>query len=110
MQEVTGSTPVFSTKPRSRKVSGLFLFITSMFYTYIIFSERIDRYYIGSTDDLQRRLSDHNSGRTPSTRHKGPWVLKWSKEFPTCSEALAEEKRLKSRKSRVNLEQLISGD
>ena len=81
-----------------------------MFFTYIIYSQRIDRYYIGSTDDLQRRLDDHNSGRTPSTRKKGPWMLRWSKEFATRSEALAEEKRLKARKSRAYLEQLISGD
>jgi len=80
-----------------------------MFYAYIIHSERIDRDYIGSTDDLQRRLEDHNAGRTPSTRRKGPWSLRWSKGFVTRSEALAEEKRLKARKSRVYLEQLISG-
>jgi len=79
-----------------------------MYHTYIIYSEGIDRYYIGSTDDLQRRLNDHNTGRTPSTRLKGPWTLKWSRAFTTRSEAMAEEKRLKAKKSRTYLEYLIS--
>ncbi len=86
---------------------GAFLF-TEMFYCYVIYSERIDRYYIGSTEDIGRRLNDHNTGRNPSTKQKGPWVLKWSKEFPTRAEAMVEEKRLKSRKSRTFLEQLIA--
>jgi len=81
-----------------------------MFYTYIIYSERIDRYYIGSTEHLDQRLNDHNNGRTPSTKKKGPWALKWSKEFATRSEALAEERRLKAMKSRIYLEQVIGGD
>ena len=80
-----------------------------MFYTYIIYSECIDRYYIGSTENLDRRLNDHNGGRTSSTRGKGPWTLKWSKQFSTRSEAVSEENRLKARKSRIYLEQLIGG-
>ena len=79
-----------------------------MYHTYILYSEHIDRYYIGSTDDLLRRLNDHNTGRTSSTKHKGPWTLKWSREFETRSEAMAEEKRLKAKKSRTYLEYLIS--
>jgi len=79
-----------------------------MYYCYIIYSESRDSYYIGACQDIKKRLEDHNNSRTPSTKSGKPWVLKWHKEFETRSEALAEERRLKQKKSRKYLEFLIS--
>jgi hypothetical protein len=45
-----------STKAPIPKGFGAFLF-TEMFYCCVIYSERIDRYYIGSTEDIGRRLN-----------------------------------------------------
>jgi putative endonuclease len=39
-----------------------------MYYIYILFSLKTNKYYVGSTDDLQRRLKHHNGGSTPSTK------------------------------------------
>ena len=39
-----------------------------MYYIYILFSLKTNKYYIGSTDDLARRLKHHNGGSTPSTK------------------------------------------
>ncbi|AFN75052.1 hypothetical protein MROS_1819 [Melioribacter roseus P3M-2] len=43
------------------------------FFTYIIFSPSKNRFYVGSTNDIQRRLNEHNSGQTKSTRPGKPW-------------------------------------
>ena len=76
---------------------GLVLFPTPFFfamsaYLYILFSEKIDRFYVGSTDDLESRLKRHNAGNTPSTKAGAPlWELKYSEEYPTRSEACKRE-------------------
>ena len=47
------------------------------FFVYILFSERLDRYYVGTTDDVVKRLKKHNSKHYPSAfTSKGiPWDL-----------------------------------
>jgi two-component system invasion response regulator UvrY len=54
-----------------------------MFYTYIIYSAKIDRYYIGSCEDIKLRLLQHNSGRNLSTKAGGHWELKYTETFET---------------------------
>ena len=74
-----------------------------MFYTYILQSEATGRYYIGSTDNLDRRFKEHNdphySGSKTTKRFKGPWNLAYSETFNTRSEAMLREKQIKSWKS-----------
>jgi putative endonuclease len=79
-----------------------------MFFVYIIYSHELDRFYIGQCQDLQRRLADHNNSRSTYTKRGKPWILKWSMEFPTREEAIAEELRIKKKKSRNYIEWLIS--
>jgi len=71
-----------------------------MFYLYLIESETSGRYYIGQTDDLQRRLVDHSGHRKKFTNGKGPWRLIGYKSFHSRSEAIMEERRLKRAKNR----------
>jgi putative endonuclease len=61
------------------------------------------RFYIGSTDNPQRRLSEHNSDRGHCTfTHKyRPWSLVWTEEHPTRSAAMEREKQIKAMKSAV---------
>jgi putative endonuclease len=59
-----------------------------MYYTYIIQSESTGKLYIGQTNNLQARISKHNSDKNISTKNKGPWVLLFYKEFQTRSEAM----------------------
>jgi putative endonuclease len=58
------------------------------------------RYYLGSTDNLDRRFCEHQEGKTYSTRRLGfPLVLVASRSFPTLQEARSEERRLKKWKN-----------
>ena len=52
-------------------------------------------FYVGSTRDLERRLSEHNEGLGAAyTRHRLPVVLRWSAHFDRVDDAYAAEKRL----------------
>ena len=54
------------------------------------------RFYVGHTDDLERRLGQHETGAIPGfTRNYLPAKLVWSAEFPTREEAKAAEKQIK---------------
>jgi len=67
-----------------------------MYYTYILKSLKDNTYYYGSTSDLNRRLKDHNAGRSRYTKSKRPWKLYYFEEFSTKSEALKKESFFKS--------------
>ena len=82
-------------------------------YLYILSSQRTNRYYVGTTTDMDVRLRQHNDpAQNPSrwTRSGGPWDLAFSQEFATNREALRAEKYLKRMKSRAFLEKLIRGE
>ena len=77
------------------------------FFTYILFSQKLNKFYIGSTDDIYRRLSDHNRGKTSFTKTGIPWDLVYKEAFPTRSEALRREKYIKNQKSVIYIRSLI---
>ena len=79
-----------------------------MAYVYILLSEKTSAYYIGSCNDIEERLRRHNAGHSLSTRKGIPWKLVYQKVFATKSEAMKEEYRIKSQKSRLYIEKLIS--
>jgi len=81
-----------------------------MYWTYILRSLRSGKLYIGSTSDIDRRLNDHNRGKTISTKNRGPWTLIYSESFETKIMALNREKHLKSYKGGNALKRLINGD
>jgi putative endonuclease len=77
-------------------------------YLYILYSEKTDRYYVGSADDVEARLKHHNAGSTPSTKAGAPlWELKYTEEYPTRSDARKREYAIKRKKSRKYIEWLI---
>ncbi len=78
-----------------------------MYYTYILFSQKLNRYYTGSTEDVERRLQQHNWSRTPSTKAGIPWELVYKEKYETKSEAVKREYEIKRRKSRKYIEFLI---
>jgi putative endonuclease len=104
MQEVIGSTPIFSTKATH---SGC-LFCFMAYYTYILYSDKTDRYYVGSCHDMGIRLAQHNAGRNTSTKAGAPWQLRYSETYPTSQLARKREAEIKRKKSRRYNEQLIS--
>src|SRR6478609_436161 len=72
-------------------------FFTSMhFYAYILRSEKDLRYYYGSTEDLQKRLSTHNKGEVKATKYRRPLTVHYYEIFETRSEAFRREHFFKS--------------
>ena len=65
------------------------------YYVYIIRSEEGFR-YIGYTPDLKRRMSEHNSHKSHSTKHGHNWQIIYTEEYLTRSEAMKREKWFKS--------------
>ena len=78
-----------------------------MFYVYIIRSLKDGSYYIGSTSNLGKRIKRHNRGHSISTKNKKPFTLVYKKEYKIRSEAVREERRIKSQKSKIYIENLI---
>jgi putative endonuclease len=67
-----------------------------MFYVYILYSERCDRYYIGQTADLEVRLSRHNGKLEKSTSPYVPWIMVCFITKETRSDAMILETKLKN--------------
>lgn len=67
-----------------------------MWYVYIVRCSKDDTLYTGITNDLERRIKQHNEGKGARyTRGRGPIVLLKAWEFPNKSEAAKEEYRIK---------------
>jgi len=67
-----------------------------MYYTYILFNNITNRYYIGYTPDLRNRLKEHLSGNVKSTKSNLNYELAWYCAFPTREQATSFEQYLKS--------------
>jgi putative endonuclease len=52
-----------------------------MYYVYILLSLKDQRTYIGYTNDLGRRITEHNTGKSKSTKNRTPFVLLFTEEF-----------------------------
>ena len=78
-----------------------------MAHVYILYSQTIDTYYVGSTGNLEDRMIRHNAGRSIYTKTGIPWTLVYAKEYATKAEACREEYRIKAEKSRKYIEQLV---
>lgn len=79
-----------------------------MFYCYILQSIKNNKYYIGSTENLLKRLEKHNSGLAKSTKPYVPWQLVYYEEYNTNEEAINREQQIKSWKKRAIIEKLIN--
>lgn len=76
-----------------------------MWFVYFIKSLSRKWYYVGSTNNFIRRVSEHNAGKVLSTKSKRPFVLVYTKEFKTEQESRAYERLLKSK--RIEKERII---
>ena len=66
-----------------------------MFTVYAIQSQVDQRIYVGFTQDMDRRLTEHNSGKTKSTKGYRPWILIYTDQKDSRTEARKREKYLK---------------
>ena len=77
------------------------------FYVYILHSEEMDRYYIGQTANLDKRIERHNKGYVKSTKGYRPWQLVYYEKYESRSESMERERYLKSLKSKIALKELV---
>ena len=86
-----------------RKVLGFTLYImTNRFYVYILASiENEGKYYVGYTEDIEKRIADHNSGTQTYSKRYAPWRLVTYIVFSDMSQAKKFEKYLKSHSGRT---------
>jgi putative endonuclease len=68
-----------------------------MFWVYIIYSDFLDRYYVGSTDNIERRIREHNSGKGNFTSKRMPWKQVITLSLKTRSDAVKLELKIKRR-------------
>ena len=72
-----------------------------MYFVYNIESADQEHWYVGLTEDIEQRLAEHNSGKSPHTKKFGPWKLKSFTAFIDRSRAEAFERYLKSHSGRA---------
>ncbi len=68
-----------------------------MHYVYVLKSTTDGNLYIGSTNDLRRRLSEHNDGKARSTSPRRPFKLAYYEAYRAREDALHREESLKLR-------------
>ncbi|MCE2743076.1 MAG: GIY-YIG nuclease family protein [Fluviicola sp.] len=81
-----------------------------MYHTYILFSIKKNKYYIGSTSNLQERLLKHNSNHKGFTGGVGDWQVVYQENYQSKSEATQRELQIKKWKSRKVIESLMKGN
>jgi len=81
-----------------------------MFYTYILYSNSADKFYIGATENLENRLAKHRNKNKGFTNQATDWQIVFSKNFETKIEALALERTIKNWKSKKMILKLIHKD
>jgi putative endonuclease len=79
-----------------------------MWYVYVLRSKVDSKHYLGSTDDLRRRLREHAEGQCQSTRTRGPLELEAYIAVRKESTARELEKYLKTGSGTATLRKRIS--
>src|SRR3990167_9654523 len=94
--ELRGASTLCERAIRSKVVSHVALAEWDMYYVYILKSEKNWSRYIGVTEDLKRRLTEHNSGNARYSSAKKPFKIIWYCAFTIKTRAHEFEKYLKS--------------
>lgn len=83
-----------------------------MYYVYVLVNKQSGKIYIGQTDDLEKRVRQHNerSFRKSSytKTNKGEWVLAYKEELGSRKESMVREKQLKSFRGREYIRSQIT--
>ena len=79
-----------------------------MFTVYVLYSQKHTKIYIGYTSDLPNRILSHNQLATKGHTIKyRPWVIAYTEEFETKSEAIIRETKLKTANGRKFVWEII---
>ena len=106
MREAISESAYLGSEPEAHPPSAENL--KNMFFIYIILSLSHSTRYIGSTDNIEKRLKEHNRGRVRYTKGRRPWQLIYSERFVTLSLARKREIYLKSGQGRKFIDNILS--
>ena len=65
------------------------------YWVYVLYSDTGGRFYVGLSEDPQRRLASHNAGKSRWTSRHVPWRIVFERRFPSLTEARRFENLLK---------------
>lgn len=74
-----------------------------MYYVYVLKSIKNGDIYIGHTEDLRKRLEDHNNGNSSATKHNKPWILIYYEAYKNKKDATKREVQLKNHRAKDDL-------
>ena len=80
---------------------------TMYFYTYVLRSEKDNKLYIGWSDNLRKRVTEHNKGLVTATRNRLPFRLVYYEACLSKELAIAREKQLKTGFGRAYLKKRV---
>lgn len=78
-----------------------------MWIVYVLKSKVANKYYIGCTNNLFRRIHEHNSGETSSNKAYVPYELVYKEEYQDRTLAYKREKEIKNYKGGNAFKKLI---
>jgi putative endonuclease len=78
-----------------------------MYYVYILLSLKDGKFYIGFSEDIQKRLADHNAGRNTSTKPRRPLKLIYYEAHLSKEDALRRESYFKTIKGKSTLRRIL---
>jgi putative endonuclease len=77
-----------------------------MFTVYVLYSISADKFYVGFTSDLNKRIISHNFLGKGWTKRYRPWQIVYTKDFDSKKQAMLHERWLKSGVGREFLKKL----
>jgi len=80
---------------------------SNMFYTYVLKSLKDGEFYIGFSNDLKKRFSEHNKGLVDATKSRRPFELVYYEACLSKDKAISREKSLKTGFGRTYLKKRI---
>lgn len=66
-----------------------------MYYVYLLVSIKSGKLYIGYTNNLKRRMNEHNTNKSFTTKNKGRWIIAYCEAYMSKKDAKTREYRLK---------------
>ncbi len=78
-----------------------------MYYVYVLLSLKDKKFYIGFSEDVNKRLADHNAGRNTSTKSRRPFELIYYETHLSKENAFRREAYFKTTKGKSTLKQML---
>ncbi len=78
-----------------------------MYYVYVLLSKKDKKFYLGFTNDLKRRLKEHNEGKAQSTKSRRPFRLIYYEAHTSRKDAKRREDYFKTSKGKATLKQML---